>query len=39
MPVDELVARAAPSLQIAMTGGRRRPVRAPQHSRRLSDRY
>ena len=27
MPADELVARAAPSLQVAMTGGRRRPVR------------
>jgi AcrR family transcriptional regulator len=26
MPADELVARAAPSLQVAMTGGRGRPV-------------
>lgn len=33
MPADELVARAAPALQLAMTGGRgRRP--APPHGRR-----
>jgi AcrR family transcriptional regulator len=30
MPADELVARAAPSLQVAMIGKRRHPLRAPR---------